>query len=218
MGRRFPEAKPTYTLFNGEYPWSYSCDELQLNQWYSYEAKTDESYTVVHTEELPEFYNDLEDGESDYTSLTLKKKTWEEKKYLTKNIGDIISTYAELSWGEQYDFSNKDSYMNLLFPSKFLYEGLRLHQKDNHGYYYDENDELVAFDGRLTKLSTGLLIKKKQLTNFMNEENLRIFWTCLGEKQYIYGTRNQIWSEWSGFLYLEENKIVGKMKNMKSKK
>lgn len=219
MGRWFPEAQSTYTLYNGEYPWSYSCEELHMNQRYPYEANTEESYTIEHVEKIPVFFNGLDDEEeNDCPLFTLEEQTWEKKLYKTKNIGEITPTYIELTWEEKYDFSNQKRHMNFLFPTKILYDGLRLHQKNNHGYYYDSNDELIAFDGRLADLSTGLLVKKKQLINFLSEKKLRIFWTSLGEKQYIFGARDQIWSEWSGFLYLEKNKITGKMKHMKTNK
>ncbi|NBA01558.1 hypothetical protein GTU75_05365 [Erysipelothrix rhusiopathiae] len=217
IGRWIPEAKSTYILYNGEYPWSYSCEELHMNQWYSYEARTGESYTVEQARKVPVFLNNLDDDEKvDRPLFTLEEQIWEKKIHKTKNIGEIIPTYTELTWEEEYDFSNQERHMKFLFPTKLLYDGLRLHQKNNHGYYYDTNDELIAFDGRLTELSSGLLIKKKQLNNFLKENKLKIFWTCLGEKQYIFRARDQIWSEWSGFLYLDENKVVGKMKHKKT--
>ena len=158
----------------------------------------------------------VDDEKVDRPLFTLEEQIWEKKIHKTKNIGEIIPTYTELTWEEEYDFSNQERHMKFLFPTKLLYDGLRLHQKNNHGYYYDTNDELIAFDGRLTELSSGLLIKKKQLNNFLKENKLKIFWTCLGEKQYIFRARDQIWSEWSGFLYLDENKVVGKMKHKKT--
>lgn len=217
MGRWFPEARSTYTLYNGEYPWSYSCEELNMDQWYSYEAKTGETYSVEHAGKVPIFSNDLDDDKKiAHHFFAWEEKTWVETLCKTKKIGEIIPTYIELTWEEEYDFSNQERHEQFLFPTKILYNGLKLHQKDNHGYYYDANDELIAFDGRLSEVSSGLLIKKTRLVKYLKENKLKIFWTCLGEKQYMFGTRDQIWSEWSGFLYLDENKIVGEMKHIKT--
>ena len=128
-----------------------------------------------------------------------------------------MPTFAELTWEEQYDLSNDERHIQVQFPTKILYDGLKLNHKNNPGYYYDENDELIAFDGSLTKTSSGLLIKKKRLLKFMKEYKLRLFWTSLGEKQYFSGFSNQNWSEWSGFLYLENDKIFGRMDLKNSK-
>lgn len=217
MGRWFPEARSTYTLYNGEYPWSYSCEELNMDQWYSYEAKSGETYNVEHAGKVPIFFDNLDDDEKNAPPFfALEEKTWVETIYKTKKIGEMIPTYVELTWEEEYDFSNQERHEQFLFPTKILYNGLKLHQKDNHGYYYNANDELIAFDGRLSELSSGLLIKKKRLVQYLKENKLKIFWTCLGEKQYMFGSRDQSRSEWSGFLYLDENKIIGEMKHIKT--
>lgn len=218
MGRRFPEARSTYTLYNGEYPWSYSCDEQQMHNWYSYEVQSGETSTVKNAVNAPGIFDYLE---SDYTPkelhILLPDQVREEKEHIKKTIGNIMPTFAELIWEEQYDLSNDERHIQVQFPTKILYDGLKLNHKKNPGYYYDENDELIAFDGSLTKTSSGLLIKKKRLIKFMKEHKLRLFWTSLGEKQYFSGFSNQNWSEWSGFLYLENDKIFGRMDFKNSK-
>lgn len=218
MGRWFPETQSTYTIYNGEYPWSYSCDEIYMNQWYPYQSQTGETYSIEQVDILPVVNRDFNDSEDDERPFIIfEEKIRERILHKYKNIGEILPTYIELTWEEEYDFSKNKSNINLLFPTKLLYDELKLHQKNNHGYYYNSNDELIAFDGTLTELTSGLLIKKKHLLKFLKDNNLNIFWTCLGEKQYLFGSWNQIWSEWSGFLHLDEDEIIGNMKYIKTK-
>lgn len=92
---------------------------------------------------------------------------------------------------------------------------LKLEQKKYDGYFYSQDGTLVSFDGKLAKSYNGLLIRKDYLDKYLYENGLRLFWTCLGEKQYFLGDMNQIWGEWSGFFYLEGDNVVGVMENKK---
>lgn len=218
MGRWFPEPRNSYQLFNREYPWSYGCNDLLINDWQSYEINTGETYTIKHSGKMPKFEEVInENGEIEDEIITFEEGTWETVEHKKKYIGKIMPTYLELTWEEEYDYSTQERYKKFIFPNKHIFKYLNLHQKQFHGYYYNADNELVAFDGNIADICNGLLIKKKYLDNFLNENNLKLFWTCLGEKQYLFGHRRQIRSEWSGFLYLDENQIIGSMNFMKAK-
>ena len=45
----------------------------------------------------------------------------------------------------------------------------------------------------------------------LEEKGYRMFWSCRGEKQYFKTIQDQIWSEWSGFMYYEDNEVIGEM-------
>ena len=70
---------------------------------------------------------------------------------------------------------------------------------------------MACFDGNLTGVFDGLVIRADLLKQFLQENDLMIFWACLGEKQYFYGDHNQKWSKWTGCFYPEGNEISGHM-------
>lgn len=58
------------------------------------------------------------------------------------------------------------------------------------------------------------------LKKFLEDNQLVLFWTCMGEKQCFCGTNSweQKWSEWSSFAYLGENdEIVGNYQQIENK-
>lgn len=217
MGRWFPECQNPYQLFNREYPWSYGCEDFLINNWESYEIVTDETIIKKNTAQIPKFKEVInKNGEVDGMSMILEEKEWETNEHIKKYLGQFMPTYLELIWEEEYDASNQERHRSFLFPNQFIFNYLNLHQKKFNGYYYDDSNNLIAFDGTLAKVCDGLLIKKKYLDKFLNENKLKLFWTCIGEKQYLFGHQRQIWSEWSGFLYLDEDEVVGSMEYKKT--
>jgi hypothetical protein len=73
---------------------------------------------------------------------------------------------------------------------------------------------MISFDPPVKHESSScLIVRKDSLLKFLEENNLRIFWTCLGEKQ-IYGDfyhkiQNTKWLELSGVYTLVDNEVVG---------
>lgn len=64
-----------------------------------------------------------------------------------------------------------------------------------------------------------LLIRRKHLDEFLNRNDLIIFWECLGEKRFmIEEMRDQKWSEWSGLLTLTDKGVVGEVKKYNKEK
>lgn len=61
-----------------------------------------------------------------------------------------------------------------------------------------------------------LSIRKDALLQFLDENNLKIFWTCLGEKQILGDTYDRIkytqWLELSGVFTLNANGVDGIIK------
>lgn len=91
-----------------------------------------------------------------------------------------------------------NSYM---FPSKYLFDEMNLVWNGTFGY--DVNGQTVIFNGR----NNTIFIEKMFLLNFLNENNLEIIWTILGEKQKITGGFGREFpgrSEFSYTYYLDE--------------
>ena len=90
---------------------------------------------------------------------------------------------------------------------------MQLEQRAHDGFFYNKDGSLVAFDTSLTDIHPhGLAIRQDLRINYLSENNLCLFWSCTGEKQYILSHNSQAWSNWSGLYHMEKDNIVGEMK------
>ncbi|CAM4124696.1 hypothetical protein [Jeotgalicoccus halotolerans] len=204
MGRWFPEGYSSkYELFNREYSWAPGIKDLVSESWIEYEKDTGKFESKEDTFMKPYFNSDDE--------FILEEVTETVTEPIKKKVADILPTSLHFLWEQQYDASQKES-TNFTIPSAYLINKLGLEQREIDGYYYNNNNELVAFDRELSKKGTGLVIRKTALEYLLEEKDLSVFWTCIGEKQFIKGEiTGQEYSEWSGFHYLENNEIIGQM-------
>lgn len=120
----------------------------------------------------------------------------------------VIPAYSHLLWEEEYDASQDDT-TSFDVPCKELIDYLHLEQKEYDGYYFNPDGELVCFDASLSKICDGLLIRKDYLEQFLAATGMKVFWLCIGEKQFFRGELNQIWNRWEGFVYYEQKQIYG---------
>jgi hypothetical protein len=130
----------------------------------------------------------------------------------TTPIGKVMPAYINYAWGTQYDAS-QDEVTSFNIPCGLIINGLSLHQKDDDGLLYAGND-LVAFDSRFIKDAGShfLIIRKDSLWRFLEENNLRLFWLCIGEKQSFLGNLGDMKrSNWSGIYTLKKDSICGRM-------
>ncbi len=67
------------------------------------------------------------------------------------------------------------------FPSKFLFEKMNLSWDGSFGY--DVNGRKVIING----CNNAIYINKRFLIEFLEQNNLDVVWTVLGEKQKITG-------------------------------
>ena len=207
LGRWFPEIRETYQLFNREYAWSNGYNSIFQDSQLQVEVNNGEFETVKSFDFQPVFDSD---------KIILESFEVECEVPIKKYIGEVTQSFLMYLWECQYDASQDDA-TTLYVPCKKIIDCFNLKQKEYDGYYYDE-DTLVVYDGSNSGIDSGLLIRKDYLMRFLEKSNMKLFWTCLGEKQYFRGDRNQIWSEWSGFLYLNnDGNIKGSMKFQKIK-
>ena len=107
----------------------------------------------------------------------------------THSIADLSGKCQSLSIDEQLELGVR-------------FFDIRLQMKNNklvvvHSFV----DQATDFDDVLDDMK-----------KFLDDNQLVLFWTCMGEKQCFNGTNSwdQNWSEWSSFVYLDENdEIVG---------
>ena len=191
-GDWFPTKRECYQLFFREYPWSEGYEDIFDN------AENEVTVKVKETTEI-----DLKALLSQYQPEMLSNESIQ--KYETEEtIGYVKQSYLIYLWESEYDASNADT-TTLYMPVRDIIEFFNLKQSEANGYYYD-NNVLVAFDGEKSGIDSGVLIRKDYLLKFLNEKKLKMFWVCFGEKQYLKQSHmTQSFSEWSGFLYLNDD-------------
>jgi hypothetical protein len=142
------------------------------------------------------------------------RSNWEkvhEKSDYDQVLGEVMPTTEGHLWESGGDYENQPSY---LAPREYMYSRMRLQPSKNIGEWLNAQGEIACFDPSVKQGSPScLLVRKNSLLQFLEENNLRIFWTCLGEKQ-IYGDSShkiQVsrWLELSGVFTLVEDEVVG---------
>lgn len=159
-GRSFPEGTSSlYQIFNREFAWSPSVDDILGDYWADCEAEVER----------------------------------------------VLPAYVHYLWEEGYDYSKEEN-VSFAIPCPTIVKDLKLKQGKYDGYFYSPSGDLVAFDGRITKTFSGLIIRKDYLEEFLKLNNLRMFWSCIGEKQYFKEQyyQEQEYSQWSGFYWMNE--------------
>jgi hypothetical protein len=130
-------------------------------------------------------------------------------------IAKILPAYIDFLWEEQFDAS-QDEAVRFSIPCGLIMRGLELRQKTDNGLFY-YRDDLVAFEehDECFGASTSLLIRKDYLERFLSENNLSLFWLCIGEKQSFLAykplgnSNNQKLSSWNGVYKYEAGKAKG---------
>ncbi|MGM0587119.1 MAG: ATP-binding protein [Bacteroidota bacterium] len=100
-----------------------------------------------------------------------------------QEISKAIPTAINYMWEEQYDAS-KESTLSFLKPAKKIFDMLCLKYSKVDGELVDDDGSIICFDP-CTNNSTHscLLVRKSEFLEKLDEVNLNILWTLLGEKQ-----------------------------------
>jgi hypothetical protein len=131
----------------------------------------------------------------------------------SRTIAHVLPTSEGHIWESGADYENQPSY---LAPREYMYSAMKLQYSKNIGEWLNENGQVVCCDPSVRKRgSSVLMVKKDFFQQFLSENNLKIFWTCLGEKN-IHGTsfsRKQFPKgfELSGVYTLNGGNVEGKI-------
>jgi hypothetical protein len=142
-------------------------------------------------------------------------KGWTNKAHRTmKQIPAPVSiTTAEyMQEDSSYDCSI-DETIHIYLPSKWLVDKMGLRWNGVEGSFFDEENNLVAFDPSVRNGGSGsLLINQDLFLKFLNENGYDILWTIIGEK-FVTNPKETIRSrlELSGAYRFHKNKIDGKI-------
>ncbi|WP_461246560.1 hypothetical protein [Treponema sp. R6D11] len=129
-------------------------------------------------------------------------------------IGSVIIPTEEYTWEKDVDFSIDETF-NLIIPSKYLFDNLKMKYSDNEGEYLDQNNNLICYNPSVeNNTKQYLLIKKEPFQKFLDENDLEIFWTFLGEKQILGGDLRGFHGrlDFNGVYHLKnDGTIIGSM-------
>lgn len=93
-----------------------------------------------------------------------------------------IDHYA---WEEEYDHSIEER-VDLYTPSRWLADEMGLTWSGRGSTFLDDTERLAAFDPSFAlDAPSGLLIREDEFLEFLDDRNLRVFWTVQGEKNLI---------------------------------
>lgn len=196
----------------------WASDQWFWNDWMPSEKGHYQMFNREHywSEAYMFFQNPYYGGHEDWTEIEPGYGTYA-KKYAHK----VALTTDQYSWEDEYDYSKEGSF-SILKPSKILFDGLNIRYSKKDGEFIDESNNLTCFEASVdNETHQCLLVKKENLLKFLNDNDLTIVWTIIGEKQIhtpmskgedFFGLM-QI----SGYTYLNNVKIENskiKIKNM----
>lgn len=204
---RFPLESDVYELFSREYTWAPGYKSIFKNEWVDFEIETGKYHIEMEVVEVPDFEHMSTDPDGNITIPTVKKAFEQKRPDDSINV-QIMPASSRVLWEAEYDASQEEA-TSFYIPCGALINHLKLQQKQNDGHYYSEDGTLVCFDSNLDNLGKGLLIRADYLIRYLQENGVRLLWTCVGEKQYFEADLKQKWSNWKGYFIYEKNEVSG---------
>lgn len=133
-----------------------------------------------------------------------EQNTWEK---IDDTLYKVMVTTSEATGEMSTDKS--EAHIRYDMPSRALFEGLKLSYASEDGSFKNKAGEIVV-----TNINPkGVLVRKQDLLNFLDENNYEIIWTLLGEKN-VFNTvgpdKNNHFMAINGVYYLKKNIIEGK--------
>jgi hypothetical protein len=131
----------------------------------------------------------------------------------------VVTAESHLCEIGNYDCSI-DETINTMIPAQYIAEKMGLKFARKTGYLENSAGELVCFDPSLFDGGThSLIMNKKKFQNFLDEYDLDIVWTLLGEKMIIGGRSSEYIGrmEISGTFHLNKNSQIDGNVNSTSK-
>jgi len=121
----------------------------------------------------------------------------------------VALTTENYFWEKGNDYS-KDDTINILCPSKIIFDGLSLVYTEDAGLYKDNINETICFEPSVdNETYQCLLVDKEKLIQFLEENNLTVIWTNIAEKRPNTGHSHDFLGtmEISQYYYYENGEI-----------
>lgn len=217
-----------YTMFCREYPWSSGSKALKNLTHRNVEIRTGKKKVVTEIYTVPDFANNdrmlylpeddgdkLDDcssrGEIKEKECSMKEQTYTRIIDEVEDVGEIICSYVNFLWEEEFDAS-KEKALSWSMPCADLIDDLKLQYGNCDGVFYDENNEIAAFDTSLSGQNAGVVIRKELLDSFLEKRNLKFVWFVNASKEiHLPDGRIDEYSNWSGLLRYENGNVTGTM-------
>ena len=229
----------TYSVFNREYPWSPSCQEVKEYGWVDAQIKTGEKETITETVQIPDsaqieailqkylriLDNEVDISEIDPAIQSIKDKEENDaedsdipeiqfkevtrQREVEKEIGKILHATTDLVWEGIYDATNEEP-ISYSLPCASIIEEMGLSQKEADGFFCDSAGKLAAFDTDLTQKINSVVVRKDVLDGFLKKNGMKLVWLVQAEKEIHKEDRSITrWSEWEAVFTYERDDIKG---------
>lgn len=100
-------------------------------------------------------------------------------------ITKVHRTTEFFNWEEEFDCS-KETAIQYCYPTQIIKDGLNLKYSSKDGEFIDNEGNVVCLDPSVNNKSiSGVLVKKKTLLEWLDQNNLAIIWNVYGKKQII---------------------------------
>jgi hypothetical protein len=196
----------------------------QKQVWYMTQGclvKKNDKQKIINYLKNQNFWGDwLPKNRDDHSCLINREKFWS-PAYLDTYRNDkkvwntikntkykVIVATESANGGIESDKSGANCSYNI--PCKCIFEGMKLQYAPIDGCLKNSNGEIIVINSNYK----GVLMRKKDLIQFLDENNLDIIWTLLGEKFSYIDSRNEesYFKVPCGVFYLEDGKIEGELK------
>lgn len=128
-------------------------------------------------------------------------------------VAEVNVTAQGFLWEEEFDKSKEET-ISFLKPSTVIHKGMNLKDSQREGEFVDNSKIVQCFAPNVYHNSKSyLLVRKNSFSKFLNENNLKVVWTVLGEKQIIggrsFGTDYPGRLEINGAYYFDKEELKG---------
>ena len=162
----------------------------------------------------------LPENRDDFSGLMNREKFWspayldtyKENNEIWETIREtnnkVIVSTESANGGIENDKSNANMKYNI--PCKYIFEGMKLKYSPTDGNLENGKGETIVTNSN----PKSVLIRKNDLIEFLDSEDLDIVWTILGEK-FSFDNRHREESYFKvpcGVYYLENGEIEGELK------
>lgn len=118
---------------------------------------------------------------------------------------NVQPSYLLYTPNEYSDIDSDTTPSEIIMPSPYLYEGLKMHFSANDGIWLTEDDNVACFDNAWVHGEHGgLFIRKDFLMDYLKRKNMNIIWTVLMERTYKQSSNDWPRLHAGGYVWMDE--------------
>ena len=207
IARDITSVPTSYNVYNREFPWSPSCEEINQYSWNEITIATNEKKTetypsleIVETdiEGIPTIkpgsmlQDDLSDKMSSQIEFHFSEKTRE--VFVKRSIGELLSAIVDMRWESEYDATKEETI---------------------DGFYYDNNGKLAAFDTYLVQKGDSVVVRQDILEQYLQASNRVLLWIVKSSKEIHKDEKINRVSDWAGLYTYDQGSVTGMLKMLR---